>query len=121
PPAPLLDHGQHPRRKLSAQRQKACRDLHHAHQRLGHHRGSGGEFETGAQTKSVLRWGISDRRELRSFRLALTPLLRTRPNVPEWRLKMSRMGPSVPEWRNQITVWRLVHGRLISSEWQPLE
>jgi hypothetical protein len=55
-----------------SQRQKACRHLHHAHQRLGHHRGSGGEFETGAQAKSVLRRGISDRRELGSFRLALT-------------------------------------------------
>ena len=31
------------------------------------------EFETGAQTKSVLRSGISDRRELGSLRLALTP------------------------------------------------
>jgi hypothetical protein len=51
---------------------KACRRLQHAHQRPGHASPSGGEFETGAQTKSVLRWGISDRRELGTFRLALT-------------------------------------------------
>ncbi len=46
--------------------------MHEPAERLGHASPSGGEFETGAQTKSVLRWGISDRRDLGTLRLALT-------------------------------------------------
>jgi hypothetical protein len=47
-PPPLLDHGQHPRRELSAQRQKRAGVFSMPTS------STGGEFETAAKTKSVL-------------------------------------------------------------------
>ena len=72
PPSALLHDGQHPRRELPTQGQEAGRDLHRAAGDGGRARASGGEFQTGAQTKSVLSWGISDRRKRGTFRPALT-------------------------------------------------
>ena len=51
---------------------EASRDLHGARRHGGRLRVWGGAFETGDSTKSVLRWGISDRRKLGTLRPALT-------------------------------------------------